>query len=321
MTAVVVAIAVLLLANDARAQAWLPERGETTVSFAFTDAFVREHQLPTQRYEIGTIRSQTLLADVTYGLRDDLAISIGLPLVHSRYTGTFPHPTPLDDGRAHTSPQDVRIDLRYRLTEGSFVVTPFIASSVPATDYEYFAHAAPGRRVRELMIGTYAGTTLDDIAPGLFVQGRYTYGFAEKVLDISHNRSQLNLELGYFVTPSVRAVAMVSGQRTHGGVDLPINARAIWPAERFRNHDRIVAEHFANVGGGVGWTLNDTIDVFGSLASTVAARNTHRLRYAATFGASIRLRKPKSDPFSASRREGLVRCICQKTTGGPMMGG
>jgi hypothetical protein len=321
MKALLVIGIVAFAPSAAWAQAWLPQQGEATVSFVLTDVLVREHYLPTQTFDRGHIRTKTLIADVTYGLRDDLALSVALPVVRSKYSGTFPHPGGLDDGAAHMSVQDLRVDVRYRLTQGPLMVTPFVGSIVPATDYEYFAHAAPGRRVRELQVGTYVAGTLDRIMPGLFVQGRYAYGFAEQILDIPHNRSQLGLELGYFVTPSVRLIGMFSGQRTHGGVDLSLTSGRVWPAERFRNHDRIVAEHYANVGGGLGWTVNDTVDVFGSLAKTVAGRNTHKMHYGATIGASIRLRKPAADPFSASRREGLVRCVCQKTAGGRMMGG
>ena len=321
MRALLIVSMVAFAPAEAWAQAWLPQQGEATASFVLTDVLVREHYLPTQTVDRGHIGTKTLIADVTYGLRDDLALSVALPIVRSRYWGAFPHAGGLDDGVAHTTIQDLRIDLRYSLARGPVMVTPFVGSIVPATDYEYFAHAAPGRRVRELQVGTYVAGTLDRILPGLFVQGRYAYGFAEQILDIPHNRSQLGLELGYFVTPSVRVLGMFSGQRTHGGVDMSLTSGRDWPAERFRNHDRIVAEHYANLGGGLGWTVNDTFDVFGSLATTVAGRNTHKMRYAATIGASIRLRKPAADPFSASRREGLVRCVCQKAAGGRMMGG
>jgi hypothetical protein len=316
-----VAVIVALVPAVASAQAWLPQQGEAQVSFIYTDTLVREHYLPDVAYELGEIESGTFFADVTYGIRDDLAVSVGVPIVRSKYTGAFPHPTSLDNGEAHTSVQDLKFDVRYQLTRGSLVLTPFIGSQLPATDYEYFAHTAPGRRLRELQMGTYVGGTLDRALPGLFVQGRYTYGIVEEVLDISHNRSQLGLELGYFVTPSWRVVGMASGQRTHGGVDMPRNAGTIWPREQFRNHDRITAEHYVNLGGGMGWTVNDTFDVFGSLTRTVVARNTHKLHYAASVGVSITLRKPVKDPFSAARREGLVRCICQKASGGRMMGG
>lgn len=321
MRALLLAGLIACAPSIASAQAWLPQQGEAQVSFIYTDTLVREHYLPDQAYDLGEIKSGTFFADVTYGIRDDLAVSIGIPLVRSKYTGTFPHGSSLDNGRAHTSVQDLKFDVRYQLTQGAFVVTPFVGSQLPATDYEYFAHAAPGRRLRELQMGTFVGGTLDRLLPGLFLQGRYTYGVVEKVLDISHNRSQLGLELGYFVTPSWRVVGMASGQRTHGGIDMPRNAASIWPREQFRNHDRITAEHYANVGGGMGWTVNDRFDVFGSVTRTVTARNTHKLHYAASVGVSITLRKPAADPFSAARREGLVRCICQKTAGGRMMGG
>ena len=58
---------------------------------------------------------QALLADVTWGIRDDLALTVGLPLVSSQFVGagTPPHPTSLDNGNYHTTITDFRIDLRF----------------------------------------------------------------------------------------------------------------------------------------------------------------------------------------------------------------
>ncbi|MBI1875545.1 MAG: hypothetical protein HYS05_16895 [Acidobacteria bacterium] len=44
--------------------------------------------------------------------------------------------------------------------------------------------------------------------PGTFVQARYSYTFVERVIDIAHNRSNLDVEVGYFVNPSFRVFAL-----------------------------------------------------------------------------------------------------------------
>ena len=101
--AVRVAASLILLCGTtatARAQAWLPAKGEGTVSVLFTNVLSKDHYLPDQRYDFGHIDSNTVLFDVTYGISDRLAVTAGLPVVMSRYSGAFPH-RPITLGRRH----------------------------------------------------------------------------------------------------------------------------------------------------------------------------------------------------------------------------
>jgi hypothetical protein len=301
----------------ARAQAWLPSQGEIGVSFVFSDSFTDEHDLNGLRDKNSDIFTRALLADVTFGVRDNLTITVGLPIVSSKYVsqGTPPHPTIQDNGQYHTTVTDLRLDVRYNaFNRRNFVITPFVTTLTPSHGYEYFAHAAPGRRVHELQVGTYVGSTVDNLLPGMFVQGRYGYGFQEQFLDFSHNRSLFSLESGYFATPDIRVFGMVTGQVTHGGVDLFVGANRVWPAAQWQNHDRITRENFVTLGAGVGWTVNDVIDVFGSYSRMVSATNTHVLSRGLQFGASIRLQKSSLERgvvnLSAGNR--IARCACQK---------
>jgi hypothetical protein len=312
-----VAAIALLSAPPAQAQAWLGSQGEVSTSFVFSRSFVDEHDLNGTRDKNSDIFTNSLLADVTFSVRDNLAVTLAIPIVSSKFvsSGTPPHPTIQDDGQYHTTATDLRFDVRYNVfNRRNLVITPFLGSVTPSHKYEYFAHAAPGRRVNELVIGTYVGTTLDGLLPGMFVQGRYGYGIQETFQDVSHNRSQFSGELGYFATPDIRVFGMVSGQVTHGGVNLTPNARLVWSPEMWQNHDRITNEEFTSVGGGVGWTVNDVIDVFGSYTTMVQAHNTHVLKRAVLFGASIRVQKSMLERgivnLSAGNR--IARCACQK---------
>ena len=318
MTRAIFAAVVLLLgAAPAWAQAWLGSQGEVTTSFVFSRQFVDEHDLNGLRDKNSDIFTNSMLADVTFSVRDNLAVTVAIPIVSSKFVtaGTPPHPTIQDNGSYHTTATDLRFDLRYNVfNRRNLVITPFIGSVTPSHKYEYFAHAAPGRRVNELQIGTYVGTTLDGLLPGMFVQGRYGFGIQETFLDISHNRSQFSGEMGYFATPDIRVFGMVSGQVTHGGVDLTPTSRLVWPAEKWQNHDRIINEEFTTVGAGVGWTVNDVLDVFGSYTTMVQAHNTHVLKRGLLFGASIRVQKSQLERgivnLSAGNR--IARCACQK---------
>lgn len=313
-----IACALLTTAAAAQAQAWLPSKGELTVSFLVSDTFTDRHDLNGLSDPNSDINTRSLLTDVTWGIRDDLALTVALPLVASQFltAGTPPHPSVLDNGDYHSTLTDFRIDLRYNAySRRGLAITPFATLVTPSHGYEYFAHAAPGRHVNELQLGVTAGSTLDDIVPGMFVQARYGYGIQEQFVDISHNRSTYALEGGYFATPAVRVFGMVSGQSTHGGLDLSPTARLVWPTIQWVNHDRITRENFVNVGGGIGWALNDTFDIFGSYSKAVSARNTHVLDRGIQVGVSWRVRKSALERgvlSSSNAARSLSRCVCQK---------
>jgi hypothetical protein len=227
LAALCVSVVLAVSASPASAQAYVPEQGEGSVSLLYVDTFVKTHYLTTTPYDMGQIRSHTLLVDMTYGLTDKVAISIGIPWVASKYMGTgvvdipnhivsIPHPqplfnvvNPLDDGAYHSTLQDFRFNVRYNMVKGrGLAITPFVGSINPSHEYQTFAHAAPGRDLNELRVGVSAAKMLDELVPGLFVQGSYTYGITQQVLDIAHNRSIVDLEAGYFVTPKLRLIGL-----------------------------------------------------------------------------------------------------------------
>lgn len=317
-------IAVMLLlpplSGVARAQAWTPASGETTVSVMYQNAFYRYHLVRTVRADRGHVQTNNIVVDATYGLTRKVAVDFGVPFVTAKYDGTRPHPTAPDSGSYHGTFQDLRFALRYNLTANRIVLTPFVAVNVPSHDYEFYAHAAAGQRLRSLQIGTYAARLLDPVLPGAFMQARLSYGFVQKVLDIPHNRSNADLEIGYFITPAFRAFALGSAQITHGGVDL-MGPGLLPPAQEVR-HDQIGRFNYLHVGGGASLSLTDAVDVFGSFVKQMAGRNGHLLDRQFNVGVSfsvphLRRAKPtQATPIAANERspyEGsLVRCACQK---------
>ena len=258
-------------APSVRAQAWTPAQGEGTVSVQFQDTFIKYHLLPTVRRDRGQIRGETLLADVTYGITDKVAVSLALPFVASSWKQGGegkPHNPEIDDGRFHSTFQDFQFGIRYNVSRKGVVFTPFAGTILPSHAYEYYAHAAAGRHVRELQVGTYWAKLLDPVLPGLFLQGRYSYGFAERIVDISHNRSNLDLEAGYFVKPELRVFAMGAGQLTHGGVDLNGNSRPSLGEVLWFHHDQIGRDNYLNVGAGLAYDLTPAVGIYGSVIGT-----------------------------------------------------
>jgi hypothetical protein len=298
---------------------------------------VTDHYLTTTRRDFfGPIDTNILVLDIGYGVTDRLAVDVALPFVISKYSGDYPHPLPLgpvtiDDGRYHGTFQDVRFAVRYSVVRGRTAVTPFIGSFVPSHGYEYFAHSAPGSRLWGVQVGAAAAALLDRLVPGVFVQGRYSYAFVQPVVDLSDirlnaNRSNADLEVGYFVTPGLRLFLLGAGQLTHGGIDFAVvDAEEFWQdisavvstpegAHAARHHDRIDRFNYLNVGGGASVALTDNVDLFGSYMWTAATRNGHALARAVSVGLSVgfgRARGP-DQTVTARRRGSLVRCLCQK---------
>lgn len=313
---IVAALTVFGTPVTAHAQAWLPAQGEGTVSVLFTNVLSKDHFLPDERLDRGQSDSNTVLFDVAYGLTDRLAVNIGVPVVTSRYRGNFPHrPITLDDGAWHTTTQDFRFGLRYNALRGPVVVTPFVGTDFPSRDYEFYAHAAPGVRLKDVYAGLAAGRLFADL--GLVVQGRYALALSEGVLDFSRRYSLAALEGAYFVTPAVRVLAMTSSKIGHTGIDLPPNFAAVLAPEVLPHHDRISRESFLNVGGGVAVSVSDTWDVFSSFTTTVTGRNTHAVNRGMSLGVAWSFSRGGAAalPFRDAREGTLVKCLCQKAGG------
>ena len=326
--AAVLALLALAGPRAVSAQAWVPNQGEGAVSVLYQDLFVREHFLAGGgRLDRGHIRTHNVLFDVTYGLTDDLTVTLAAPFVRTRYSGSFPHPTQQDNGEAHSGFQDVRFGARYKLYDGPVTITPFIGTTVPSHGYEYFAHAAYGTRVREIEIGSYVARMIGPALPGVFVQARYAYGFPQEIAGVGRNRSSLDLEVGYFVRPALRVFVLGAGQKTHGGVDTPDAGWRAMPADLGRHHDRIARIDMLDVGGGAQMSITKSLDLFGSFVTGLAGRNSHALARGITVGASWGFGKKPTigslgdDPADgaggtgSAKAEGkalLPRCLCQK---------
>ena len=168
------------------------------------------------------------------------------------------------------------------------MVTPFVSAIIPTRDYPTFAHTAPGSGLEQYLVGFSAGRRLDPILENGFAQLRYSYAFVEKVLGVSHDRSNVDLELGYFLTESL-GVSVIGGyQKTHGGIALPVPGTPASTAFKntpyYVHHDQLARSDYVNVGGSISYALTGTVDVFATYQSTVWGRNVHAVQPALAFG-------------------------------------
>lgn len=319
----VVVIAVICSA-PVYAQSWLPKAGEGAVGVIFQDNSVKQHLLSNgQPLDAGDIDSHNVLMDLTYGLTDRIALSLGVPYVSSRYDGSRPHlNSVLDDGAYHGTMQDFRMGVRYGLVTGGTMFTPFAELIVPSHEYDYYGHAAPGRKLTELQLGMSVGHVFTRGLPNVYVQGRYGYGFAEQELGISHNRSILDAELGYFINPRTRVFGLSASQHTYGGLPLTTqfpadlcggSTAALLTCPNFRHHDQLARANLIDVGAGGQFSVTRRLDVFASYATTVFGESVHSLNHGISIGLSWGLGKSgPSLPSLDETQQKLPRCLCEK---------
>src|SRR5262249_17439921 len=150
------------------------------------------------------------------------------------------------------------------------------------------AHAAVGKDLRAYVVGGAGGGFLDAFLPRLYFHTEVSYAFVQGVVGIHPNRSRVEGELGYFITPRLAVRFLESYLVTHHGFDLssftPMTTGVIHgteteiPPEYRRYHDQLQRSNYLNLGGGVSFALNNSMEVFANAATMVWGENVHPLR-------------------------------------------
>jgi hypothetical protein len=280
-------MSVMGMAPLASAQAWVPPKGEGTLTLGYQGIFVRDHIFSRgEEQDRGHIRASSMNLDLSYSISDRLAVLAGLPFMWAKYNGGRPHSLPWDDGTYHSGFQDFRFEARFLATSGGLAVTPFAAFGLPSHDYPYFAHSALGPHLREGSVGVNLGRRLDPILPDAFAHVRYRYTLPQSVHGIRSDRSNIDLDLGYSVSPTLTARVMGAWQFAHGGIDLPVDGTPL-TVPFFREHDQIAAAEYFNLGIGASYAATGSLELFVAGYWTSSGRNTHALRPAVSVGASV----------------------------------
>jgi len=280
------------------AQAWLPDKGTLNTSLLFNNVLYTEHWTSTGDTVGGiNVRADTLAMLASYGITDRVMVSGVLPYIRTRYKGVPSHLPPgtppgtppppgfeADDGSWHGTLTDLRLGVHYQLLEKPFALAPFIAFVTPVTDYPTRGHAAPGRGLNELMLGFNAGKSLDPWIPRTYAQLRYSYALVEEVHDITHNRSNLNLELGTFFSARWNVSLYGAWQWTHGGIDVPVKPGS--PPFLVLDHDVLAADEFFNAGFGTGFALTSNLTAFATYMQGFEGQNGHKVDQSITVGIS-----------------------------------
>jgi hypothetical protein len=287
-------LALIVSARPLAAQAWVPPAGSGSVTFLIQKIDNTGHFLTDgTRLDDGRSTNVGLYVEAEYAATDRFSVSVGLPYVFAKYVGPGPTPfnfLPVDECRCWQSGwQDVGLIVRYNLINGVFALTPSLSAGVPSHDYNYRGEAVVGRRLKEIRVGVDAGRRLDMISSRLAVQGRYSFAFVERVLDIPNNRSNIGVEANYTVSRKLSTRAVATWQRTHGGLRFPDD---IISDEQLVQHDRLLRDNNFRVGGGASFSW-PRVDVFGSYIAYVSGTDAHAGRVF-TIGASwpFRMTRP-----------------------------
>jgi hypothetical protein len=283
---VVGSIAFLGLAGGARpatAQAWVSSAGQGSVTFV-TQMIDHVGRLVDDGTRIACCGTTNVALDVEvdYSLTDRWSISAGLPYIFAKYRGEAPDtvaaflPYLAVDAChcVHSTFQDVGFTAHYNLVNvhRAFMLTPSVSLGVPSHAYDHVGEAVVGFGLKELGIGADVGQRLDAILPGLSVEGRYTYTLVPRVLDIPHNRSNAVVQGGFAFTRHLSGHAILSWQRTHGGLRFPADVQPF--PERYSEFHRLLQDNYLQAGGAASYSWHQW-DVSASFLRAVRGTNSH----------------------------------------------
>ena len=309
------AAALLVFSGVCSAQAFLPPPGEGNFTISYQNLFARGHLDLNGDRMIGDsccdpTQGHAMVMEGEFGLTERLAINASLPYIRARYEGTHPHlvggvgnPQEWDDGHYHGTFQDFRFGVRYNVTRHPVAITPSFEAVIPSHQYPSLAHAAVGKDLRAYATGVAVGGFLDAFLPRLFFHSQLSYARVQPVIGIHPDRSRVDSELGYFITPRLSVRFLQSYLVTRDGIDLftftPMTNGVfhstgiqILPQER-RYHDQLQRSNYLTFGGGVGFALNGSMEVFVDAAKMAWGENVHPLR-AVTVGVNTHFRMWRS---------------------------
>jgi hypothetical protein len=307
----------LTAARTASAQAFLPAPGEGNITISYQNLFARGHLDLNGDRMIGDsccdpTQGHAIVMETEFGLTENVAVNASLPYIRARYEGTHPHlvagvgnPQEWDDGTYHGTFQDFRIGVRYNVTRHPFAITPSFEAIIPSHHYPSLAHAAVGKDLRAYVAGVAVGGFLDAFLPRLFFHAQLSYARVQPVIGIHPDRSRVDGELGYFITPRLSVRFLESYLVTRDGIDLytftPMTDGVfhstgiqILPQER-RYHDQLQRSNYLTFGGGVGFALNGSMEVFVDAAKMAWGESVHPLR-AVTVGVNTHFSTRRATP-------------------------
>lgn len=266
-------------------QAFTPPQGAGAVTVAWQYIDNTGHRLSDGYLrEAGQSVTTSVLFEVDYAFTDRVAATLGIPYVFAKYTGAQPPPSgrPVDACACwHSSFQDFSLSARYRLGDGPWAVTPLVRFVQPSHDYTYQGEAVVGRNLQEFQVGVATGLRLVGFLPQVTIGAGYTYAFVERIADVSIDRSNGYVDVGYALSRRLYARAAGTWQQTHGGLRFgSVTGDPFFPPGEFTTpetlaqRDRLLRTNYWQVGGGISYSTGP-VDIFASITGFVWGRDAH----------------------------------------------
>lgn len=153
----------------------------------------------------------------------------------------------------------------------------------PSHAYPFRGEAVVGKQLAEAQIGVMTGLRLLELLPHATVQAGYLFAFVEKPTDdISVNRSNVFVDLGYAVNRRIYLRGAWLWQHTHGGVragsstgnPFPLPGELDDAPGRFAESDRILKVRYMQLAGGASVSAGP-VDFYSSFTKYVWGRDAH----------------------------------------------
>jgi hypothetical protein len=163
------------------------------------------------------------------------------------------------------------------------------------------------------------GRRLNPILPKAFIQGRYAFGFSQRVANIAPKRSYAEGQLGYFLTRRVSFQGAAVWTYSHNGND---NDYDLFPNnltdEQWLNHDRISRAKLLDLGLSIGYSFNRSTSIVVGAGHSVWGANTHlrtvvvSVGFVKAFATKLAGESPSGKAWLPEANQALV-CSCAKT--------
>lgn len=278
---------------SALAQAYLGEPNSLSSSFEYTyapsgkivattgddgDAF--DNEVPGVPEQVHIFNLGVQYMTPLEGLQADVSLPlVGLKLGDTQFVH-YPQIGEYDDGDMHFTFTDLRGGLRYQIKaiEEYIGLSFMLAGSVPVSDYPVSGFLFPDHHLKALYLGGTVARHFGPAIPDAFFQVDYSFALRERVDEtenterFNRNYSDAGIILGYFLPGDFSIAAAASMRRTHGGVTL--GDLIVQPMDVQVHHDRLLDEDFIHVGGNLGYSVSESLDVGAAARFFVWGENT-----------------------------------------------
>jgi hypothetical protein len=203
---------------------------------------------------------------------ENLALEMSAPFAAVRYDGNpktaahFP-PGKWDDGQFHYTPTDLRFGARYQLLDEPILAfSPYVAASLPMTNYETVGFATGGRNLRQLHFGASVGRSFGPFLRNLFFTAGYEYTVSQKfdatpdTAKYNENRSDGEVQFGYVLLDG-DLVINLAGNCRYQQDGIKFENAMHWTADELKFHDPILKESYIFYGGGVSYAINSSLTI------------------------------------------------------------